>query len=91
MFSSANACPFRLTEHAGHLHEHFKDPIAYPPSFLRIDGLIVLSLVSSGTYFFRMRNGRYVAPSKPGYSAEMFPESIAKYSFPNGEEWRGDA
>jgi hypothetical protein len=36
----------------------------------------------------RMRNGRYVAPSKPGYSAEMFPESIAQYSFPDGQEWR---
>jgi L-fuconate dehydratase len=42
-------------------------------------------------YFLRMRNGRYVAPSKPGYSAEMFPESIAKYSFPDGEEWRSGA
>jgi hypothetical protein len=37
----------------------------------------------------RMRDGRYVAPIKPGYSAEMIPESIARYSFPDGQEWRG--
>jgi hypothetical protein len=68
-----------------------RTPSRILPHFCLLNGLILLPLVSSSTYFFRMRNGRYVAPSKPGYSAEMFPESIAKYSFPNGEEWRGDA
>ncbi|MER6946951.1 L-fuconate dehydratase [Nonomuraea sp. NPDC000554] len=33
-------------------------------------------------------NGRYVAPSVPGYSAEMHAESIAAHSYPNGEVWR---
>jgi L-fuconate dehydratase len=34
-----------------------------------------------------MRNGRYVPPSRPGYSAEMYPESIARHSFPLGAAW----
>ena len=35
-----------------------------------------------------VENSRYVAPSAPGYSIEMKPESIAYYSFPNGTEWK---
>jgi L-fuconate dehydratase len=33
--------------------------------------------------------GRYVAPSAPGASTEMFPASLAEYSFPSGAAWRG--
>ncbi|MFI6788349.1 L-fuconate dehydratase [Nonomuraea sp. NPDC050383] len=33
-------------------------------------------------------NGRYRAPSAPGFSAEMRPESIAAHSFPDGEVWK---
>jgi L-fuconate dehydratase len=52
-----------MTEHAGHLHEHFVDPIV-------------------------MHRGRYRAPLTPGFSAEMKPESVAKYSFrPSKTEW----
>jgi len=32
--------------------------------------------------------GHYRLPSQPGYSAEMFAESIAAYSYPDGAEWR---
>ncbi len=53
----------RLTEHAGHLHEHFKDPI-------------------------QMRNGRYMPPTAAGYSIEMLAESIERYAFPGGSQWR---
>ncbi|MEU4543754.1 L-fuconate dehydratase [Nonomuraea dietziae] len=35
-----------------------------------------------------IERGRYVAPSRPGFSAEMRPESIAAHSFPDGEVWR---
>jgi len=35
-----------------------------------------------------IRNGRYVVPETPGYSAEMHPESIERLSFPGGAEWR---
>ncbi|GAA2274240.1 L-fuconate dehydratase [Glycomyces scopariae] len=31
--------------------------------------------------------GAYVLPSRPGYSAEMRPESVAAYSFPDGGYW----
>ena len=53
----------RTTEYAGHLHEHFLDPV-------------------------RVENGRYRAPSAPGYSIEMRPEALARFAFPDGAEWR---
>jgi L-fuconate dehydratase len=34
-----------------------------------------------------MREGRYVLPQRPGYSAEMRPESLAAYAFPAGVAW----
>jgi L-fuconate dehydratase len=43
-----------MTEHAGHLHEHFVDPI-------------------------RIERGRYKAPVKPGFSAQMKPQSLVEY------------
>src|SRR3984957_12610186 len=33
--------------------------------------------------------GRYQAPSAPGFSTELRPESIAEFSFPAGAAWRG--
>jgi L-fuconate dehydratase len=35
-----------------------------------------------------IENGRYAAPTAPGFSAEMRIESIAAYGFPDGEVWR---
>ena len=35
----------------------------------------------------RVRQGRYLAPSAPGLSAEMHPESLEKYAYPNGPVW----
>jgi L-fuconate dehydratase len=32
-------------------------------------------------------DGRYVAPTAPGYSIEMLPESLARYEFPQGLAW----
>ncbi|MCU1526278.1 MAG: L-alanine-DL-glutamate epimerase, partial [Frondihabitans sp.] len=34
-----------------------------------------------------VENGAYVLPTAPGYSAEMFQESVETYSFPNGAYW----
>jgi L-fuconate dehydratase len=34
-----------------------------------------------------VRNGRYVAPSAPGYSIQMRPESLEHFSFPGGAGW----
>ena len=31
--------------------------------------------------------GRYLPPEVPGYSVEMWPESIAAYSYPHGGAW----
>jgi L-fuconate dehydratase len=38
-----------------------------------------------------IRDARYVLPSRPGYSAEMRPESLARFRFPDGDEWRAIA
>ena len=35
-----------------------------------------------------IRNGAYVVPTRPGYSAEMRRESLERYRFPDGVEWR---
>ncbi|MCA9080823.1 MAG: L-fuconate dehydratase [Planctomycetaceae bacterium] len=53
----------RLTEYAGHLHEHFLHPV-------------------------QMRNGRYLAPTAPGYSIELLPETFARFDFPDGSAWQ---
>jgi L-fuconate dehydratase len=37
----------------------------------------------------RIRLGRYLAPLAPGFSAEMRPESLLRYRFPDGAEWSG--
>jgi L-fuconate dehydratase len=34
-----------------------------------------------------VRRGRYIAPSKPGYSIQIKPESRQKYRFPDGAAW----
>jgi L-fuconate dehydratase len=34
-----------------------------------------------------IREGRYQAPERPGFSARILDESLARYSFPDGPEW----
>jgi L-fuconate dehydratase len=34
-----------------------------------------------------VRDGRYAAPTAPGYSSQMRPESLAAYAFPYGSVW----
>lgn len=36
-----------------------------------------------------VEHGAYRLPQQAGYSAEMHPESLAEYSFPNGAYWAG--
>ncbi|WP_133407187.1 L-fuconate dehydratase [Parashewanella tropica] len=36
----------------------------------------------------RIDNGNYVAPKLPGYSIKMFDESVEKYTYPTGSEWK---
>jgi L-fuconate dehydratase len=35
-------------------------------------------------------DGRYRVPDRPGYSAEMRAESLARYAFPSGAEWASE-
>jgi L-fuconate dehydratase len=37
-----------------------------------------------------MRDGHYTAPTAPGFSAAMRPESIAEYTYPDGAFWAAD-
>ena len=36
----------------------------------------------------RVKNARYLAPSAPGYSAEIKPSSLDRFSYPAGGAWR---
>jgi L-fuconate dehydratase len=38
-----------------------------------------------------IRNGCYMPPMQPGYSITMRAESLRRYEFPIGDEWRSDA
>ncbi|ROT29460.1 L-fuconate dehydratase [Micromonospora sp. HM5-17] len=38
-----------------------------------------------------IRRGRYVAPTAPGFSATMRPETLTEYAFPHGPVWSGAA
>jgi L-fuconate dehydratase len=37
-----------------------------------------------------IRDGHYTAPTAPGFSAALRPESIARYTFPGGAFWAAD-
>ncbi|MFJ6836816.1 L-fuconate dehydratase [Streptomyces sp. NPDC091209] len=37
-----------------------------------------------------IRDGRYTAPTAPGFSATMRPESIAEFTYPGGAFWAAD-
>jgi len=39
----------------------------------------------------RIEGGRYLVPTKPGFSAEMKPESLHDHVFPSGPVWRAAA
>ena len=36
----------------------------------------------------RIRNAHYLLPEKPGYGAEIYPETLRDYSYPDGRVWR---
>ncbi|MCX4791958.1 fuconate dehydratase [Streptomyces sp. NBC_01221] len=37
-----------------------------------------------------IRDGHYLAPTAPGFSARMHPASIARFTYPHGEFWAAD-
>ena len=37
-----------------------------------------------------IRNGRYMPPHKSGYSIEIYPKSLERYAFPDGDAWSTD-
>ena len=39
----------------------------------------------------RVERGRYLAPTAPGASAELRPESVKEFSYPLGPAWRGSS
>ena len=34
-----------------------------------------------------IRKGRYMPPKTPGYSIEIYPESLSRFAFPHGDAW----
>ena len=36
----------------------------------------------------RIKNGHYLLPEKPGYSIEIYPETLKEFSYPDGSVWR---
>jgi L-fuconate dehydratase len=36
----------------------------------------------------RIQGGRYLVPTSPGFSAEMRPQSLVRFAFPDGPEWK---
>ena len=38
-----------------------------------------------------LKRGRYVAPTKPGFSTEMLPSTLEAYRFPDGQVWSSEA
>jgi L-fuconate dehydratase len=38
-----------------------------------------------------IRRGRYIPPQRPGYSIEVFPETLERFQFPGGAAWRSEA
>ncbi len=38
----------------------------------------------------RIAHGRYLAPAAPGFSAEMVPDAIAEFRYPDGRFWVAD-
>jgi len=39
----------------------------------------------------RIVDGRYAAPARPGLSAQMRPESLTEYAYPDGPVWSSRA
>ncbi len=37
-----------------------------------------------------IRRGHYMPPRKPGYSIEIYPESLARYAWPHGSAWQNE-
>jgi L-fuconate dehydratase len=37
----------------------------------------------------RILGGRYIAPTVPGFSAEMLPQTLRNQRFPDGNAWQG--
>jgi len=35
-----------------------------------------------------IRKGHYMPPHKAGYSIEIYPESLARFAFPDGAAWK---
>jgi L-fuconate dehydratase len=56
----------------------------------RLDGRVIEYVDHLHEHFVNpvvIRDGRYVVPRSPGYGAQMRPESLGRYAFPNGAEW----
>jgi L-fuconate dehydratase len=78
-----------LCEYVQHL-----SPFDYIAVSGRLDGRMIEYVDHLHEHFLdpvTVVRGVYRLPSKPGYSAEMHPASLADYTFPTGRIWRQEA
>jgi L-fuconate dehydratase len=60
----------------------------------RLDGRMIEYVDHLHEHFLdpvMIRDARYLLPTRPGYSGEMRPDSLRRYRFPDGDEWRAIA
>jgi L-fuconate dehydratase len=77
-----------LCEYVQHL-----SPFDYIAVSGRLDGRMIEYVDHLHEHFkdpVTVERGVYRLPSRPGYSAEMHPASLADYTFPTGRIWRQD-
>ena len=78
-----------LCEYVQHL-----SPFDYIAVSGRLDGRMIEYVDHLHEHFLDpvvVERGVYRLPSKPGYSAEMHPSSLADYTFPTGRIWQHEA
>jgi L-fuconate dehydratase len=78
-----------LCEYVQHL-----SPFDYIAVSGRLDGRMIEYVDHLHEHFLdpvTVERGVYRLPSKPGYSIEMHPASLADYTFPTGRIWRQEA
>jgi L-fuconate dehydratase len=37
-----------------------------------------------------IKRGHYMVPRQPGYSGEILPASLERFTFPDGATWKGE-
>ena len=55
--------------------------------FVAISGTMEGRVIEHFRNPIEIQQGRYMAPTAPGYSVDLWPDSMADHEYPNGREW----